>query len=266
MSSSPYVLGKSIDEFKNSPGTYLFALRRTEDGDLYLLKSKLTEAGDSAQLFGDDMPAEFIDYDFPGDDFFDGRGADKELEFSTDDVKYEQWKWEDSIRSYYLDTDGNFVLVTGENIELSPIEDIQPPAGHMQTFSIVGENNNVNLYDKLISLGWNGVSEVTVNITGNIGSTSPTKPALMIDKQFKNGVTIINTGNIIGCNGNLQNDPVNNRYNGVAIIVETTVDQFTNNGLVKAGVFNGQYANVFRGFSNIGDFDGTNGTWIGYDD
>lgn len=264
--TTPYVLGKSVEDFKNSPGTYLFALRRTEEGDLYLLKVNLNDPNDSAQLFGDDMPAEFADYTFPGDDYFDGRNEARALEYSADDVKYEQWKWEDSIRSYYIDTEGNFVLVTGENIELPAIEDIQIPLAHAQTFDIVGENYNVNLYDKLITLGWNGLSEVTVNITGDIGSTSPTKPALLITKQFKNGLTIINTGNIVGCNGNLEYDPVVNRYNGVAIVAETTVDLFTNNGLIKAGSFNNEYANAFRGYSNITDYQGSGGTWIGYDD
>jgi hypothetical protein len=264
--TTPYVLGQSVGDFENSPGVYLFALRRTEEGDLYLLKVNLNDPNDSAQLFGDDMPAEFADYTFPGDDYFDGRDAAKLLEFSTDDVKYEQWKWEDSIRSYYIDTEGNFVLVTGENVELPAIEDIQIPNGHAQTFDIVGENFNINLYDKLISMGWNGLSEVTVNITGDIGSTNPVKPALLITKQFKNGLTIINTGNIIGCNGNLQHDPVDNRYNGVAIVIETAVDTFTNSGLVKAGSFNGAYANVFRGFNNIDTWDNDGGTWTGYDD
>jgi hypothetical protein len=264
--TTPYVLGKSVEDFKNSPGVYLFALRRTEEGDLYLLKVNLNDPNDSAQLFGDDMPVEFVDYTFPGDDYFDGRNAAKTLEYSLDDVKYEQWKWEDSIRSYYVDTDGNLVLVTGENIELSQFEDIKIPSGHAQEFDIVGENFNINLYDKLISLGWNGLSEVTVNITGNLRSTDPVKPALLIDRQFKNGLTIINTGSIVGCNGNLAHDPVENRYNGVAIVVETAVDQFTNSGLIKGGIFNSQYANVFRGYNNIDVFTSTGGTWIGNDD
>lgn len=264
--TTPYVLGKSPEEFKNPSDTYVFALRRTEDGDLYLLKANMNEPGSSDTLFGESMPAEFQDYDFPGDDYFDGRNEDRTLQFDTTDVKYEQWKWEDSVRSYYIDSDGNFVLVTGENIELSPIEDIEIPNGHAQSFNIVGQNYNINLYDKLISMGWNGLSEVNLTISGTIGSTHPSKPALLIDRQFKNGLNIINTGTITGCNGNLQFDPIENRYNGVAIIIETDVTSFTNNGALVAGSFNNNYANVFRGYNRIATFGSNGGSWTGYDD
>jgi hypothetical protein len=264
--TTPYVLGKSVENFKSSDGTYLFALRRTEDGDLYLLKAKLNDPNQEYELFGTAMPVEFADYDIPGDDWFDGRNEDHTLQFTREEVKYEQWKWEDTLRSYYIDSDGNFVLVTGEDVLLSQIDDIQIPVGHQQSFTIVGENYNINLYNHLIELGWNGVSEVNVTINGDIGSTHPSKPALLIDKQFINGLNIINNGNIIGCNGNLEYNPTANRYNGVAIIVETAVDSFENNGLLKAGVFNGEYANVFRGYSFVDTFEGSGGTWVGYDD
>ena len=261
--TTPYILGKSVEEYNNPSATYLYALRRTEDGDLYLLKVSDTDPNADFQLFGEEVPAAFDDYQL-GDDFFNGRGEDHELSFSSADVKYEQWKWVNAEQTYYIDSDGNFTLDTSK-LQLSEVEDIQIPTGHQQTFTIVGENYNINLYDKLISMGWNGLSEAIVTINGNIGSTHPSKPALTIDKQFKNGVSIINNGNIIGCNGNLQNDPVVNRYNGYAILIETAVESFTNTGLMKAGVFNSQYANVFRGYANITTFSNT-GTWIGYDD
>lgn len=261
--TTPYVLGKSVEEYNNPTSTYLYALRRTEDGDLYLLKVSETDPDASFKLFGEEVPADFEDYQL-GDDFFNGRNEDHELVYDTADVKYEQWKWLNSQQTYYIDADGNFTLSTG-NLELAQIEDIQIPVGHQQTFEIVGENYNVNLYNKLIEMGWNGLSEAIVTVTGNIRSTHPRKASLVIDKEFKNGLTIINNGNIIGCNGNLQSDPVVNRYYGIAINIETAVDTFTNSGLVKAGVFNGQYANVFRGFENIDTWTNT-GTWTGYDD
>jgi len=260
--TTPYILGKSVAEFNDPSSTFLYALRRTEDGDLYLLKINEND-GSVIELFGENIPDAFAEYSL-GDDFFEGRGEDHVLDYATSDVKYEQWKFLNSEQTYYIDSDGYFTLDTS-NLELAPIEDIQIPNGHQQTFTLAGENYNINLFDKLIEMGWNGLSSVALTINGNIGSTHPTKAALTIDKLFKNGLTIINNGNIVGCNGNLQNDPVVNRNFGIAISIEVPVTEFTNNGLVKAGVFNAQYANAFRGFDNIDTWE-NNGTWTGYDD
>jgi len=260
--TTPYILGKSVAEFNEPSTTFLYALRRTEDGDLYLLKVNENDKS-NVNLFGETIPSQFADYAL-GDDFFEGRGEDHVLDYTTADVKYEQWKFVNSEQTYYIDSDGYFTLDTS-NLQLSEIEDIQIPAGHQQSFTISGENYNINLFDKLIEMGWNGLSSVALTISGNIGSTHPRKAALSIDKLFKNGLTIINNGNIVGCNGNLQNDPVVNRNFGIAISIEVPVTEFTNNGLIKAGVFNSQYANAFRGWTNITTWD-NNGTWIGYDD
>lgn len=260
--TTPFILGKSVAEFNDPASTFLYALRRTEDGDLYLLKVNEND-GSVIELFGENIPAAFAEYAL-GDDFFEGRGEDHVLDYATSDVKYEQWKFVNAEQTYYIDSDGYFTLDTS-NLELAPIEDIQIPNGHQQAFTLAGENYNINLFDKLIEMGWNGLSNVALTISGNIGSTHPTKAALTIDKLFKNGLTIINNGNIVGCNGNLQNDPVVNRNFGIAISIEVPVTQFTNNGLVRAGVFNSQYANSFRGKSNITTWV-NNGTWTGYDD
>lgn len=263
--SDTYVVGKTVEEFNNSTDKYIFALRRTEDGDLYLLKANLTDSNEVVELFGEEVPAEFQSMDIPGSDYFDGRAQDHTLEYTTHDVKYEQWKWVNRTQSYFIDSDGFFTIAIGEEKHLPQFDDIRIPNGHSQQFTIVGNNYNINLYNMLIQMGWNGVSEVTVTNNGNIYSSQPTDAALVVDQKFLNGITIINNGNIIGCNGSLNNNPTDNRNFGLSISVETTVDSFVNNGTIKAGNFNGQYANVFRGYSNIVAYSG-NGTWIGYDD
>lgn len=263
--TTPYVIGKTVDQFKNSSETYFFGLRRTEDGDLYLTKTKLNSGGDAVELFPTAVPAEFSSHEVPGDDYFDGRAEDHTLEYNAEELKYEQWKWVDGVRSYYIDSEGYFVVSIGKDVPLSIVEDIEVPQGHTQSFTIVGQNYNVNLYEKLIELGWNGVSEVTATITGSIKSNSPTVPALTIDKSFVNGLTIVNNGSISGCNGSIELNPITNRNFGVAVAIDYAVDSFVNNGTLEAGAFNGEYANVFRGYSNIDSYTGT-GAWVGYDD
>jgi hypothetical protein len=264
--SNTYVLGKTIADFSNSSDTYIFALRRNEDGELFLLKTNLNETSEDIKLFGNEIPVDFQSMDFPGDDYFEGRAADHTLENPIEDVKYEQWKWVNRTQSYYIDADGYFTLAIGEDINLSQVDDIIIPANHQQTFTIYGDVYDINLFDKLVEMGWNGISKVEVTIEGSIGSTHPSKPALFLDdRAYINGIDIINNGNITGCNGNINNNPVDNRNNGTAIVIDTSVSSFTNTGSLKAGVYNGNYANVFRGYDNIVEWTNT-GSWIGYDD
>jgi len=267
--TTPYILGKSVEEYNNPSVTYLYALRRTEDGDLYMLKSNIDSRSTfSIEFFGDDgIPTAFSDFEFPGDDYFEGRGTDHELLYDSADVKYEQWKWVDRTQSYYIDNNGYLILNIGEHLPVTSVENIAIPAGHSQSFSIYGENYDINLYDTLISLGWNGISEVALTIEGNITSSRVGIPALYIDdREYINGISIINNGNIIGSNGNLDYNPVDNRNNGVAIAIETTITTFTNQGAIRAGSFNAQYANAFRGYDLITTYTNNGGSWIGYDD
>lgn len=266
--SNTYVLGKTIDDFNTPNDTYLFALRRNDDGDLYLLKTELRDSSKS-ELFGENIeniPAQFQTMEYPSDDYFDGRNANHTLQFTQDQVKYEQWKWVDRRQSYYIDANGFFTVCIGEDKELPYIEDIKIPVGHTQTFYLNGENYDVNLYDTLLGMGWNGVSSVVVHNNGNIRSSTVHNAALTLDNRaFINGVTIINNGSIIGYNGNLQYNPLNDRNLGLAISIETDIAEFTNVGTIKAGSFNNVFANAFRGFSHVDIFTNT-GTWIGYDD
>jgi hypothetical protein len=266
--SDTYVVGKTITEFRNADDDYLFALRRTEDGDLYMLKSNISLNHSSVvELFGETPPDEFVEMDMPGDDYFEGRGTDHELVNTSAEVKYEQWKWVSRTQSYHIDSNGFLVLTVGEHLPVPAFEDVQIPYGHAQAFTLYGENYDVNLFDKLIQMGWNGISTVNLTIAGNLRSSHPQKSALYLDdRAFINGISIINTGNITGCNGDLTNNPVNDRNKGNAIAIETTVASFTNQGTIRAGSYNGQNANAFSGYSLITSYTNDGGHWYGYDD
>lgn len=264
--SDTYVVGKTVEEFKNSTDTYLFAIRKTDEGDLYLLKSNISEPQQNVELFGHTIPAEFQSIDYPGDDYLDGRAEDHTLENTRDDVKYEQWKWVNRTQSYYIDQNGFFTLAVGENRDLSEVDDIIITPNHVTSFTLVGEWYDVDLRNELIKMGWNGISRANVTITGNLHSSTPINAALTVKGDFPNGINITNNGNIFGCNGNSNFDPLDNRNYGVAISIETGVLTFTNGGTIKAGIFDGNYANAFRGYILISSFVNDNGSWIGYDD
>ena len=57
MSSTPFVIGSSIEDYQNADPHYLYALRKTDEGDLYLLRLDIFDSNDEAKLFGQDIPS-----------------------------------------------------------------------------------------------------------------------------------------------------------------------------------------------------------------
>lgn len=115
MSSSPFVLGADVGSSSGDP-RYFYALRREEDGTLFVSRSDL-QANDSVEVFKDlPIPPEFNEMEFPGDDYYTGRSdATHELTYTTDKVKYEQWRWDSRLLSYTLDDEGFLVLNIGQD-------------------------------------------------------------------------------------------------------------------------------------------------------
>lgn len=70
-------------------------------------------------------------------------------------------------------------------------------------FAIASNQTNANLRTLAINAGWNGVSKViaTINSGVYISSNSTGTPALRVDGSFPNGVTLNNSGLIIGMGG-----------------------------------------------------------------
>jgi hypothetical protein len=101
---SPYYLGQSPDEALGDSPRFLYALRRNEDGELFLLRSDQLIDKSSIELNTPGDPTEnFEDFE-PGVNYFDGVAEDHEVEF--DNLVWTQYRWDNRNMLYYLDSEG----------------------------------------------------------------------------------------------------------------------------------------------------------------
>lgn len=104
---STYYLGTSPDEALGDSPRYWYALRRNEDGELFLLRSDQLKDKDSIELNLPGDPAEnFEDFE-PGVDYFDGIAEDHEPEY--DNLVWVQYRWDNRNMLYYIGPEGRLV-------------------------------------------------------------------------------------------------------------------------------------------------------------
>jgi hypothetical protein len=98
---STYYLGTSPDETLGDSPRYWYALRRNEDGELFLLRSDQLKDKDSIELNIPGAPNEnFEDFE-PGIDYFDGVRADHEVEYEN--LVWTQYRWDNRNMLYYIE-------------------------------------------------------------------------------------------------------------------------------------------------------------------
>jgi hypothetical protein len=101
--ASNYYLGTSPEEALGDSPKYWYALRRNEDGELFLYRSDQLRDKDSIELNLPGDPAEnFEDFE-PGIDYFDGIRADHEVEYEN--LVWVQYRWDNRNMLYYIDQD-----------------------------------------------------------------------------------------------------------------------------------------------------------------
>ena len=101
---SPYFLGQSQDEALGDSPRYWYALRRNNDGELFLLRSDQLKDKDSIELNLPGAPDEnFEDFE-SGIDYFDGIAADHEIEYEN--LVWTQYRWDNRNMLYYIDNQG----------------------------------------------------------------------------------------------------------------------------------------------------------------
>jgi hypothetical protein len=101
--ASNYYLGTSPDEALGDSPKYWYALRRNDDGELFLFRSDQLRDKDSIELNLPGDPAEnFEDFE-PGIDYFDGIRADHEVEYEN--LVWVQYRWDNRNMLYYIGQD-----------------------------------------------------------------------------------------------------------------------------------------------------------------
>lgn len=112
--------------------------------------------------------------------------------------------------------------------------------GALKTFNYVISSNvaNVNLYDTLISVGWQSHMRpiVTINSGIYVYSTNTATPAMTVSGSFYAGIIIINNGYIVGMGGAGGNGvSATGSAGGNGLTVSTPLVIFTNNGIIAGG-------------------------------
>ncbi|SUZ97313.1 uncharacterized protein METZ01_LOCUS50167 [marine metagenome] len=87
---------------------YFYALRRDDDGQLFIAKVDVASPTDAVAI---NKPGGTVD-NFPdfqdGADFFEGRNPNHNLVY--DNLNFEQMRWDDKNIYYFINDEGEFVL------------------------------------------------------------------------------------------------------------------------------------------------------------
>jgi hypothetical protein len=106
--SSPYYLGTTPTESLGNSPKFWYALRRNEDGELFMVRSNQISDTEAYELNIPGPPGEdFEDFE-AGVDYFEG--IDVAHEFVDDNMKYPQFKWDERSLFYYVDSEGQFII------------------------------------------------------------------------------------------------------------------------------------------------------------
>ena len=119
-----YYVGNNPDQLIQQLGEtrYLYALRRDEQGYLYLYKTdQLAGNADTFQVnrIGDDPNKDYTDFEF-GVDFFDGRLENHEIDPNIENINWEQYRWDSRNIFYYINDNGEFVVRINQPYDYPP--------------------------------------------------------------------------------------------------------------------------------------------------
>lgn len=107
MSSSNYYLGRDPIETLGDSKRYWYALRRNEDGELFIVRSDQSTDKESYELNTPGDPTENFEEFVSGVDYFDGIDANHEP--VKENMYYTQYRWDNRSIFYYVDNQGQLV-------------------------------------------------------------------------------------------------------------------------------------------------------------
>ena len=103
-----YYLGTSPESVLGNTPRYFYALRKNENGSLFLLKNDNLKDSGSIEV-NDVGPLEDNYNDFEvGVDFFEGINVNHQQLFGN--LKYPQYRWDSRNIVYYVDSEGQLVV------------------------------------------------------------------------------------------------------------------------------------------------------------
>jgi len=114
---SNYVGRNAQEIFDDISYRYFYSLRRTDKGELFLNKIDQTKKNDP--LIINDIGTSEQDFKnfVYGEDYFEGRAIDHTIRHEN--LRYEQYIWDNKNISYFLDNEGNFSVRVNESFDYS---------------------------------------------------------------------------------------------------------------------------------------------------
>jgi len=107
MANSNYYLGQDAESRLGSTPRFFYGLRKNQNGSIFLERSDQAKSKDSISINIPGDPAEnYSDFE-NGVDFYEGIDINHNPVF--DNLKYQQYKWDDRAIFYYVDDDGQLV-------------------------------------------------------------------------------------------------------------------------------------------------------------
>jgi hypothetical protein len=108
MSNSNFYLGQDPEQSLGGAPRFFYGLRKNENGSIFLVRSDQIKGRDSIEV---NIPGEDIgNYnDFEnGVDFYEGIDINHNTVFEN--LKYQQYRWDDRPVFYYIDAEGQLVV------------------------------------------------------------------------------------------------------------------------------------------------------------
>ena len=112
---STYYLGQSPDDALGASPRFWYALRRNDNGELFLVRSDQLLDKDSYEINIPGIPEDnFEDFE-AGIDFLDGIDTEHNPNYAN--LKYPQYRWDQRPAFYYINEEGQFIqrLFNGYN-------------------------------------------------------------------------------------------------------------------------------------------------------
>ena len=107
-----YIGENGAAELLGGEPRYFYALRRTDEGELYFCRVDQALGQDSAVINNPaDGNDDFTDFS-SGNDFFEGRDVNHNLVYPN--LNYEQMRWDNRSIYYYINSNGELVARIGK--------------------------------------------------------------------------------------------------------------------------------------------------------
>jgi hypothetical protein len=118
MSNSNYYVGTDPQQNLGDTPRFFYGLRKNENGSLFVVRSDQMRGTDSIQINNTGLEENnYTDFDI-GVDFFEGIDVNHNPVYEN--LRYQQYKWDDRSIFYYIDEEGELIVRINNGYEYTP--------------------------------------------------------------------------------------------------------------------------------------------------